>query len=94
VFKSTNGVADVVLPSKMTATAVKIAPVAKDEASEVTIDNVKVFACFTEEFTTVTTTTRGTTTTEKTTTKFTSAGTTVTTVVATTTPAATTGKLR
>jgi hypothetical protein len=69
-------------------------PVADDDSNDdkLTIDNVKVFACFTEEFTSVTTTTSGTTTTEKTTTKFTSAGTTVTTVIATTTPSAATGK--
>jgi len=96
VFKSTDGTVEVVLPSQTSATAVKLVPVTDEEeettSDTVSIDYVKIFACFAEEFTTVTTTTSGTTITEKTTTAFTTVGTTMTTVIATTTPSAPTGK--
>lgn len=93
VFESDEeGLVSAVMPSKLVATTVKIVPVIDEEGSDtISVEDVSLFACFEEEFTSVTTTTRGTATTEKTTTKFTSAGTTVTTVVATTTPTATTG---
>ena len=84
-----------VMPKKLVATSVKIVPViAEGGADTISVDDVQVFACFTEEFTSVTTTTAGATTTEKITTKFTSAGTTVTTVVASSTPSPTTGLFR
>ena len=83
------------LPKKLVATSVKIVPViAEGGADTISVDDVQVFACFTEEFTSVITTTAGATSTEKITTKFTSAGTTVTTVVASTTPSPTTGMLQ
>ena len=93
VFESNNqGVIDAVLPSQLEATSLKIVPESGNEDSDtMSISDLSVYACYTEESTTVTTTTTGAVTTEKTTTKVTSAGTTVTTVISTTTPAATTG---
>ena len=87
-----DGLIDVVMPKTLVATAVKIVPVIAEEGADtVSVTDIQVFACFTEEFTSVTTTTSGATITEKITTKFTSAGTTVTTVIATSTPSPTTG---
>ncbi|ELU06930.1 hypothetical protein CAPTEDRAFT_211438, partial [Capitella teleta] len=71
VFESAEGgLINAVMPSKLMATAVKVVPVITEEGAQtISVEDISLFACFTEEFTSVTTTTTGATTTEKTTTK-------------------------
>ena len=76
---------------KINAVELKIVLTPPTEDDNYEVEELKVFACFVEEYTTVTTAPTGTTTEISTTTKFTSSGTTVTTVISTLTPDTTSG---
>lgn len=79
------------LPVRVQAAVLKITPIAGADVQDIEVDDLKVFACFKQEQTTIVTTPEGVTTQRTTSIAFTTTGAVITTEISTVEPQAATG---